>query len=58
VSSESHAKLELRRVAYRETITKASESEVRVEQQLDGKEQFAFCKIRLEPLEAGSGFEF
>ncbi|GIT09682.1 MAG: hypothetical protein CM1200mP30_33120 [Pseudomonadota bacterium] len=46
------------RVAYRETITQASESEVRVEQQLDGKEQFAFCKISLEPLEAGSGFEF
>jgi elongation factor G len=29
-----------------------------VEQQLDGKEQFAFCKISLEPLEAGGGFEF
>ena len=46
------------RVAYRETITQAAESEIRVEQQLDGKEQFAFCKIRLDPLEAGSGFEF
>jgi Translation elongation factors (GTPases) len=46
------------RVAYRETITQAADSEARVEQQLEGKEQFAFCKIRLEPLEAGGGFEF
>ena len=46
------------RVAYRETITKSADSEARVEQQLDGKEQFAFCKIRLEPLEAGGGIEF
>ena len=46
------------RVAYRETITQAADSEVRVEQQLDGKEQFAFCKISLEPLKAGGGFEF
>ncbi len=46
------------RVAYRETITQRAESEIRVEQQFDGKEQFAFCKISLEPLESGSGFEF
>jgi elongation factor G len=46
------------RVAYRETITQSADSEVRLEQQLEGKEQFAFCKIRLEPLEAGGGFEF
>ena len=46
------------RVAYRETITQSAESEIRVEQQFEGKEQFAFCKICLEPLEAGLGFEF
>jgi len=46
------------RVAYRETITQAADSETRFEQQLDGKDQFAFCRISLEPLEAGGGFEF
>ncbi len=46
------------RVAYRETITKVADSEMRFEQLLDGKEQFAFCRISLEPLEAGGGFEF
>jgi len=46
------------RVAYRETITQAAGSETRFEQQLDGKDQFAFCRISLEPLEAGGGFEF
>jgi len=46
------------RVAYRETITQATDSETKFEQSLDGKEQFAFCRISLEPLEAGGGFEF
>jgi elongation factor G len=46
------------RVAYRETITQAAVSETKFEQLLDGKEQFAFCRISLEPLEAGGGFEF
>jgi|TARA_B110000967_G_scaffold210086_1_gene270440 elongation factor G len=46
------------RVAYRETITQAADSETRFEQQLDGKDQFAFCRISLEPLKAGGGFEF
>jgi len=46
------------RVAYRETITQAVDSDTRFEQQLDGKDQFAFCRISLEPLEAGGGFEF
>ena len=46
------------RVAYRETITQTAESETRFEQLLDGKEQFAFCRINLAPLAAGSGFEF
>ena len=46
------------RVAYRETITQTADSEILFEQQLDGKEQFAFCRISLEPLEAGGGFEF
>jgi len=46
------------RVAYRETITQTAGSETRFEQQIDGKDQFAFCRISLEPLEAGGGFEF
>ncbi|MEC9011801.1 MAG: elongation factor G, partial [SAR324 cluster bacterium] len=46
------------RVAYRETITQAADSETKFDQTLDGKEQFAYCKISLEPLEAGGGFEF
>jgi len=46
------------RVAYRETITKFVESENRFEQQIDGKEQFAYCKISLEPLEPAGGFKF
>ena len=46
------------RVAYRETITQTADSEILFEQQLDGEEQFAFCRISLEPLEAGGGFEF
>jgi len=46
------------RVAYRETITKVADSEVVFEQQLDGKDQFASCSIRIEPLSAGGGFEF
>ena len=46
------------RVAYRETITQTADSEILFEQQFDGEEQFAFCRISLEPLEAGGGFEF
>jgi len=46
------------RVAYRETITQTAVSEILFEQQLDGEEQFALCRISLEPLEAGGGFEF
>jgi len=46
------------RVAYRETITQSAESATKFEQTLDGKEQFASCRIKLEPLKAGSGFEF
>ena len=46
------------RVAYRETITQTADSEILFEQQLDGEDQFAFCRISLEPLEAGGGFEF
>ena len=46
------------RVAYRETITQSAESATKFEQTLDGKEQFASCRIKLEPLKAGTGFEF
>ena len=46
------------RVAYRETITQRADSEIRFEQILEGKEQFAFCRISIEPLSKGVGFEF
>ncbi len=46
------------RVAYRETITQPAESETLFEQLLEGKEQFAQCKISIEPLENGGGFRF
>ena len=46
------------RVSYRETITEVTDSEIKYEQLLEGKEQFAYCKIHLEPMGPGSGFEF
>ena len=46
------------RVAYRETITESVESETKFDKLLDGKEQYASCRISLEPLTAGEGFVF
>ncbi|MEX0870143.1 MAG: elongation factor G [Candidatus Spechtbacterales bacterium] len=45
-------------VAYRETIKKESEAEGKYIRQSGGRGQFGHVKIRLEPMEAGEGFEF
>jgi elongation factor G len=45
-------------VAYRETIRKKAEGEGRFVRQTGGRGQYGHVKIRVEPLEAGTGFEF
>ena len=45
-------------VAYRETITKATQVDLKYAKQTGGRGQFAHIKIRAEPLPAGTGFEF
>jgi elongation factor G len=45
-------------VAYKETITKAAEGEGRYVRQTGGRGQYGHAKIRLEPVEPGSGFVF
>ena len=45
-------------VAYRETIRQAAEAQGRFVRQTGGRGQFGDVKIRIEPLPAGSGFEF
>jgi len=45
-------------VAYRETITKATEVDYTHKKQSGGAGQFARVKITFEPLEPGSGFQF
>jgi elongation factor G len=45
-------------VAYKESITKASESDMRFSRQSGGHGQYAHVKIRLEPGEPGSGYTF
>jgi elongation factor G len=45
-------------VAYRETIRKTVEQEGRFVRQSGGRGQFGHVYIRLEPAEAGSGYEF
>lgn len=45
-------------VAYRETITRPSQSEGKFIRQTGGRGQYGHVKIRLEPREQGAGFEF
>ena len=45
-------------VAYRETLTKASDSEVRYVKQTGGRGQYGHVKIKVLPGEPGQGFEF
>ena len=45
-------------VSYRETITKAVEADGKYVRQSGGKGQYGHCKIKMEPQEAGKGYEF
>ncbi len=45
-------------VAYKETITASSQAEGKFIRQTGGRGQYGHVKIRLEPKERGSGFEF
>ncbi len=45
-------------VAYKETIKQAVEAEGLFKRQTGGHGQYGHCKIRLEPQEAGKGYEF
>ncbi|MEO7398477.1 MAG: elongation factor G, partial [Ilumatobacteraceae bacterium] len=46
------------RVAYRETISKASEAVGKVKKQSGGHGQFAIVNLKVAPRERGAGFEF
>jgi elongation factor G len=50
--------LKPQRIAYRETITVATEAHGRHKKQTGGHGQFGDCKIKVEPLPRGSDFEF
>ena len=55
-----HVKVETSevRVPYRETITASSSAEGKYKKQSGGHGQFAVASVRIEPLPAGSGYEF
>ena len=46
------------RVAYRETLRRTVEQEGRFVRQSGGRGQYGHVRLRIEPLESGSGFEF
>ncbi|MFQ5818167.1 MAG: elongation factor G [Terriglobia bacterium] len=46
------------KVPYRETIRKKADAEGKYKKQTGGRGQFGICRIKMEPLARGSGFEF
>lgn len=46
------------RVSYREAIKGTAEAEGKYVRQSGGRGQYGHCRVRLEPLESGKGFEF
>ncbi len=45
-------------VAYRESIRQTATGEEKYSKQTGGRGQYGHCKLRIEPLETGTGFEF
>ncbi len=51
-------RLELHQIAYRETIRTAVNQEYKYAKQSGGRGQYGHVFIKLEPMEAGDGYEF